>query len=213
MATKKIASSQDIYQIKVTLLGTKPPIWRRLLVPSSLTLAQLHDVLQTSMGWQNGHMHEFRMGRRYFGRPFPDEKLMGLPPTENERTTHLSDVLRTVKDRLTYTYDLGDSWEHDIVVEKQLPADSHATYSICVDGRLACPPEDCGGIPGYYNLLDALADTHHPEHEELSEWIGGHFNPEEFSVEEVNRLLSPPRGRRKPPRAKPRPGFRGYLAE
>ena len=121
MATKKIASPQagvpsdrssslgwkDIYQIKVTLLGTNPPIWRRLLVPSVLTLAQLHDVVQTAMGWQGGHMHEFRAGRRYFGKPDPEYRSIGIEPVENERSVRLSDVLRKAGPKFIYTYDLG----------------------------------------------------------------------------------------------------------
>ena len=123
MATKRINIGEDIYQIKVTLLGTKPPIWRRLLVPADLTLAQLHDVLQIAMGWQNGHMHEFRIGQRYFGKPDPEYRSMGMDPVENERTVRLPDVLRKTGPKLIYTYDLGDSWEHAIVLEKQLPID------------------------------------------------------------------------------------------
>src|ERR1035438_5236864 len=106
METKKIANPQDIYQIKVTLLGTDPPIWRRLLVPAGLTLAQLHDVVQTAMGWQNSHMHEFRAGQRYFGKPDPDDRSMGMDPVENERTARLSEVLRKTGPKLIYTYDL-----------------------------------------------------------------------------------------------------------
>ena len=108
----------DIYQIKVTLLGTKPPIWRRVLVPADLTLAQLHDLLQIAMGWQNGHMHEFRIGQRYFGKPDPEYRSMGMDSVENERTVRLPDVLRKTGPKLIYTYDLGDSWEHAIVLEK-----------------------------------------------------------------------------------------------
>jgi Plasmid pRiA4b ORF-3-like protein len=197
MATKRIDAAQDIYQIKVTLLGTKPPIWRRLLVPASLTLRQLHDVLQIAMGWQNCHMHEFRVGRRYFGKPSPEEGLMGVTPTEDERKVCLPAVLGKVGAKMIYTYDMGDSWEHSIVLEKQLPIDPSVKYPACLDGQLACPPEDCGGIPGYYNLLEALADPRHPEHEELSEWIGGHFDPQAFSIDEANRLLSPSRRRSK----------------
>jgi Plasmid pRiA4b ORF-3-like protein len=199
MATKRIDAAQNIYQIKVTLLGTKPPIWRRVLVPPSLTLRQLHDVLQIAMGWQNCHMHEFRVGRRFFGEPSPEEGLMGVTPTEDERKVCLPAVLGKVGAKMIYTYDMGDSWEHSILLEKQLPIDPSVKYPTCLDGQLACPPEDCGGIPGYYNLLEALADPRHPEHEELSEWIGGHFNPQAFSVERANRLLSPARRRSKNP--------------
>ena len=194
MATKKIASSQDIYQIKVTLLGTKPPIWRRLLVPSTLSLARLHDVLQTAMGWAGGHMHEFRTADRHFGIPDPEDRRMGMQ-VENERSIRLSSVLRRAGAKLIYTYDFGDNWEHAVVLEKLLPAQLSLDleYPICIDGKLACPPDDCGGIPGYYELIEALADPEHDRHEEISEWITDGFDPRAFSVENVNQMLSPKR--------------------
>jgi hypothetical protein len=126
MPTKKIESSQQIYQIKVTLLGTSPPIWRRLLVPADLTLAQLHDVLQAAMGWEDGHMHEFSVGQRRFGRPDPEDRLMGMPSAENERTVRLASTLGRVGSKAIYTYDFGDTWEHSIVLEKRLPVDPNA---------------------------------------------------------------------------------------
>ena len=194
MATKKIASSQNIYQIKVTLLGTKPPIWRRLLVPASMTLAKLHDVLQTAMGWAGGHMHEFRTADRHFGIPDPEDRSMGMQ-VENERSIRLSSVLRSAGAKLIYTYDFGDNWEHAVVLERLLPAQLSLDleYPICIDGKLACPPDDCGGIPGYYELIEALADPEHDRHEEISEWISDGFDPQAFSVENVNRMLSPKR--------------------
>jgi hypothetical protein len=197
MTTKKISSAQDVYQIKVTLLWTKPPIWRRLLVPSSMTLEHLHDVLQVAMGWENCHMHEFSIGRRRFGQPDPSDGFMDGPRVESESTARLSDVLKRAGAKMTYTYDFGDSWEHEIVLEKRLPPDQDTVYPICVDGRLAGPPEDCGGIPGFYRLLDILANPKHKEHKDLREWIGGHFDPEAFSVDKVNKSLSPRRRSRK----------------
>jgi hypothetical protein len=98
---------------------------------------------------------------------------------------------------MIYTYDFGDNWDHAIVLEKELPADPHAAYPVCADGQLACPPEDCGGIPGYYDLLDALADPSHPRHDELRDWTGDEFNPQAFSVDKINRLLAPARRRNK----------------
>jgi hypothetical protein len=195
MTTKKISSAEDIFQIKVTLVWTKPPIWRRLLVPSSMTLEQLHDVLQIAMGWENDHMHDFSVGRRRIGQPDLSDGFMDGPPVENERTVRLSAVLGRVGAKMIYTYDFGDSWEHGIVLEKRLPPDPDAAYPICLGGRLACPPEDCGGIPGFYRLLDALANPKRKEHDELREWAGGHFDPKAFSVEKVNKFLSP----RRPP--------------
>jgi hypothetical protein len=197
MATKSSEITQKIYQLKVTLLGTDPPIWRRVLVPADTTLAKLHNVLQIAIGWGDEHMHEFRAGQRRFGRPEPAEPFMRMPRVESERTVVLSAVLQRVGAKIIYTYDFGDNWEHGILLEKQLVAEPHTTYPVCTDGQFACPPEDCGGIPGYYDLLDALADPSHPRHEELCDWIGGEFNPQGFSVDEVNRLLSPARRRSK----------------
>lgn len=189
-----------IYQLKVTLLGTSPPIWRRLLVPADLTLAQLHDVLQAAMGWQDCHMHEFSAGGRHFGRSNPEDGLMGIPPVENERTVRLSRVLGRVGAKAIYTYDFGDSWEHAIVLEKRLPVDLNTAYPICTEGKFACPPEDCGGIPGFYDFVEAINDPDHERHDELREWIGDDYDSEAFSVDEVNRLLTPMRRRRKGPK-------------
>ena len=112
MPAKKSAVPPEIYQLKVTLLGTSPPIWRRLLAPADVTLAQLHDVLQAAMGWEDGHMHEFSVGQRRIGRLDPEDRLMGLPSVENERTVRLSGILARVGSKAIYTYDFGDGWEH-----------------------------------------------------------------------------------------------------
>jgi hypothetical protein len=196
MPIKNSAISAEIYQLKITLLGTSPPIWRRLLVPADLTLAQLHDVLQVAMGWQECHMHEFSAGGQHFGRPDPEDRFMGVPPVENEHRVRLSSVLRRIGAKAIYTYDFGDSWQHSIVLEKRLPAAPSIAYPICTDGHLACPPEDCGGIGGFYDLVHALRDPTHEQHEELQDWVGGDYDPEAFSIEAVNRILTrllPPR--------------------
>ena len=101
---------------------------------------------------------------------------------------------------MVYAYDFGDSWEHSVVLEKQLPADPDTHYPICTDGKLACPPEDCGGIPGFYDVLDALDDPDHERIVELSDWIGDHFDPQAFSVDSVNRKLAPKRRRSSAPK-------------
>ena len=115
----------------------------------------------------------------------------GADPIGNERTTHLYRVLGKVGAKAMYTYDFGDSWEHAIIVEKVLPPEPGLAYPVCVGGKLQGPPEDCGGIPGYYNLLEAIRDPTHEEHEDLLDWVGGEFNPEAFSVDDVNRRLQP----------------------
>jgi hypothetical protein len=191
MPTQKSAVPPEIYQLKVTLLGTSPPIWRRLLVPADVTLAQLHDMQQAAMGWEDGHMHEFSSGQRHFGRPDPEDRLMGIPSVENERTVRVSGILGRVGSKAIYTYDFGDTWEHSIVLEKRLSVDPNTTYPICTDGQLACPPEDCGGIPGFYDLVEALNDPNHERHEEMLDWIGDDFDPHALSIDKVNRMLAP----------------------
>jgi len=190
MTTKKIWVPQEIYQLKVTLRYTKPPIWRRLLVPAGVTLEVLHDILQAAMGWYDSHLHEFSIGQKRFGKPDPEDDLMDLPAVINERTAYLFIVLGKARSKAIYTYDFGDSWEHMIVVEKVLPPDPRIGYPICVGGKLKCPPEDCGGIPGYYNFLEAIGDPAHKEHEDMLDWVGGDYNPEAFSVDDVNRRLA-----------------------
>ena len=189
--TNIVERPQEIYQIKVTLLGTDPPIWRRLLVPAALTLEQLHDVLQLAMGWEDSHMHEFRIGQQRFGKPDPMERALGGPRTASESTARLFDVLGRAGAKAVYTYDFGDSWEHRIVVEKRLAPEPGRAYPACVAGERHGPPEDCGGIPGFYNLLEAISDPEHKQHEDLLEWLGDGFDPGAFSIDEVNRQLAP----------------------
>ena len=132
----------DIYQLKVTLLGTDPPIWRRLLVPADLVLAKLHDILQIAMGWDSSHLYEFNVGKQIYGRPNPEERYFSFSlPTINDRKVRLEEVLPRVRSKLVYTYDMGDSWEHSVVVEKRLPADPDVTYPVCTGGERACASE------------------------------------------------------------------------
>ena len=180
-----MADQMCILRIKMTLRGSQPPIWRRLEVPPDFTLAQLHRVLQPAMGWTDSHLHQFLAGAGRYG---PVDSEMG-GAQRDEGATRVGDVLRSPGDHLVYEYDFGDGWEHDIVLEGITTPETGMTHPICVDGERACPPEDCGGIPGYLTFLEAVRDPSHPEHAELMEWVGGRFDPELFSVEEVNRLL------------------------
>jgi Plasmid pRiA4b ORF-3-like protein len=195
--TSTIERPQQIYQIKVTLLGTDPPIWRRLLVPADLTLEQLHNVLQIAMGWEDCHMHEFRIGQQRYGTPDPMERAFGGSRTASERTARLFDVLDRAGTKAVSTYGFGDSWEHRIAVEKRLAVEPGRAYPACLAGERHGPPEDCGGIPGFYNLLETIGDPEHEEHEELLDWVGGSFDPDAFSVDEINRRLAPLQRRRK----------------
>jgi Plasmid pRiA4b ORF-3-like protein len=194
--TPTVEKPKEIYQMKVTLLGTDPPIWRRLLVPAELTLEQLHRVLQRAMGWEDCHMHEFRIGQQRFGKPDPMEQAFGGSRTASERTARLFSVLGRVGAKAVYTYDFGDGWQHQIVVEKCLAPEPECAYPTCLAGERQGPPEDCGGIPGFYNLLEAISDPGHEQHEELLDWLGDEFDPEAFSATEINRRLAPLQRRR-----------------
>ena len=188
MTFKKRSKEVEVYQIKVTLEGIQPPIWRRVRVASDTTLAKFHLVLQHVMGWTNSHLHQFVIRGQYFA-PRDVFSEFGGPKMGSETKTTLADVVSGPKSRLRYEYDMGDGWQHNIVVEKVLNAEAGAHYPLCLAGARACPPEDCGGIWGYANFLDTIQDPQHPEHEEMVEWAGGEFDPEAFDLDEVNREI------------------------
>jgi hypothetical protein len=156
-----------ILQIKLKLEGvTKPPVWRRVLVRADTRLDELHEIVQAALGWQNCHMHSFSAGDQEFGIPDPE---LGFG---DERKVTLGQLVSAVGDRLRYTYDFGDNWEHEILVEELLDADPGARYPMLVAAKGMCPPEDCGGVWGYASLKEILADPGHDEHQEMLEWLG-----------------------------------------
>lgn len=174
-----------IYRIKVTLRHVAPPVWRRIEIPADTTLGKLHRMLQAAMGWTDAHLHAYRVGETRYGIPDPD---FPADETVNERNVRL-DRIAGEGGRLIYEYDFGDGWDHEIKIEKAFPAEPAMRYPRCVAGARACPPEDCGGPPGYERLLAVLADPKHAEHEEMLEWAGGPFDPETFDLDAVNRAL------------------------
>jgi len=186
------ASGVPLYQLKITLKWSKPPIWRRLIVPANMTLARLHDVIQIAMGWTNSHLHQFITGKgptvTYYGQKDPDYADTG-PEMFDERRYHVGDLAPAAKAKFIYEYDFGDSWQHDIIVEKILPPDPAIKQVRCLGGANACPPDDCGGIGGYYDLLEILADPKHEEHESMREWLGGEWDAAEFNVDKVDAVL------------------------
>ncbi len=177
---------EGIYQVKVTLQDLRPPVWRRLLVPPDMPLDQFHLVLQIAMGWDDQHLHGFRL--RTKRRPGKRGTWMHLEP-QDEGMLRLCDVLQREKDAIFYEYDFGDGWEHRIVLEKILPPDPERVLPVCIKGKRACPPEDCGGVWRYADLVDAYHDPDHPAHEEVVEWMGPDWDPEAFDLEEVNAGL------------------------
>jgi hypothetical protein len=187
MAKTKSLSKQVAYQLKVTLVGVRPPIWRTIQVPGDATLHDLHYILVGVMGWGGGHLHEFRV----FGDCFGDPSHYLGPDVLNEKKHTIKQLVSQVKEKFEYLYDFGDSWEHRIVVEKILPLDPETRYPVCLNGKRACPPEDCGGPWGYQELLDVLKDPSHPDYEEMLDWLDEDFDPEAFDVAYVNRGLQP----------------------
>jgi hypothetical protein len=180
-----------VYRLKVTLKGNKPPIWRRLEVPGSITLAKLHRILQVAMGWTNSHLHSFNIGETHYQEPDPDgDPFFSMAEEKNEKRFKLQQVAFREKMKFLYEYDFGDDWEHEILVEKIFPMTDDRRHPICIKGVRACPPEDIGGMWGYYRFLKILQDPEHPEHEDMMEWAGGHFDPEQFDLDEINKQLS-----------------------
>jgi hypothetical protein len=218
VAVSKSAKKPDtVYQLKVTLLDTQPPSWRRIQV-QDCTLDKLHEHIQTAMGWTNSHLHHFRIGEQLYGDPllmaenFEDmgygdstttklsNILYGDPLLMAENfedmgygdstTTKLSDILPEGRRRfrLLYEYDFGDSWQHEVLFEKRVEAEAGQKYPLCLEGARACPPEDVGGPWGYAGFVEAIQDEGHERHEELLEWVGGSFDPEAFDPAAATRM-------------------------
>lgn len=178
----------QIYQVKITLKHSKPPIWRRLLISSETTLAQLHNIIQEAMGWYNSHLHMFRIHNQNYSIPYDEDHLLELDARDSRRVK-LSKLITAEGEKFAYEYDFGDFWEHDILIEKILPPDPKQKLPVCIKGKRACPLEDVGGVWGYDTFLEAIADPQHPEHEMYTEWIDGEFDPEAFDLDAINRAL------------------------
>jgi hypothetical protein len=181
-------NKNSVYQIKISLKKYTPKIWRRLLVPSDTLLCDLHEIIQLAMGWGNEHLHKFmKDGTSYVEEIDPS---FDFGREVDYEDTRIADLLVSVKDKMEYEYDFGDSWEHEILLEKILDYDPFVKYPTCKAGKNNCPPEDCGGIYGYQHLVEVINDPKDPEHKDMLEWIGGSFDPEFFDIDEVNRLLN-----------------------
>jgi hypothetical protein len=180
-------STAPIYQLKVTLRDSKPPIWRRLLVAGDITLYRLHTIIQVAMGWWDSHLHQFIVGEReFYGEPSLDDYY----EIKNERRFRLNQIAPGEKSKFIYEYDFGDDWRHTVVVEKVLPPDPAQRLPVCIKGKGACPPEDVGGMGGFYFFLEAIQNPDHPEHDQYREWIGEEaFDPQAFDLEAVNEIL------------------------
>ncbi len=188
MAKTIAPAKPDVLSLKVTLRNIRPPIWRRILMSSGMTLGDLHLAIQATMGWDSSHLHAFEIGDRQFG----DRSIMDDVENEDRRT--LGDLVNSGMRRFRYTYDFGDDWQHDILIEKPPAASSRKNLAIslpaCIAGERNGPPEDCGGPGGYDELLGILSDPAHPLRDERLEWVGEEFDPGAFAVSDADAELA-----------------------
>jgi len=181
------SGAEPPYQLKVSLLEIEPEIWRQLRVPGGASFDRLHEIFQVAMGWTNSHLHQFSVGDIRYGVPDPN---FDQGDVRDERNVRLCEVAPRANDSFVYEYDFGDGWEHRVVVEKILtPEERPADIPVCLAGARACPPEDCGGVPGYESFLEARRDPTHEEHQAMRKWVGGSFDPEAFDPNKVNKRL------------------------
>jgi hypothetical protein len=185
MATQSKRTAMQL-QLRIELADIKPVIWRRVVVPETITLTKLHRVIQAVMGWMDCHLHEFEIAGERYGIPDPDDPFG--PPVLSEARAKLGVSLQGMKS-FRYVYDFGDNWEHKIKVEKIMPPHSWPAPT-CLGGANACPPEDVGGPYSYPEFVKAIADPPHPEHNDLLQWHGGPFDPTAFDLATIERRLA-----------------------
>jgi hypothetical protein len=179
-----VPPGRPVLRLRIMLEEVHPPVWRRLLVPGSVRLDRLHRMFQAVMGWEDRHLHSFQVGGTLFGMQFDD-----YPDDELDETSVTVASAVGEQRRFAYEYDFGDSWRHEVVVEEVWRLPVGLKFAVCVDGQGACPPEDCGGTPGYAELLDVLGDPEHEDHAHFVSWVGGAFDPDEFDLGLVNARL------------------------
>lgn len=180
---------KSTYQIKISLRSMKPKIWRRILIPSDMKLSDFHKVIQTTMGWTNSHLHQFIKDNTYYLLRMKDDEFWDDIDNVDYRKMKVSDLLAFEKEKIIYEYDFGDSWYHDIVLEKILPFNKEQPLPLCIKGKMNCPPEDCGGVWGYMQMLEILSQPDHQEYKSYLGWLGDKFDPEYFDQDEINAML------------------------
>jgi hypothetical protein len=182
-------NSDQIYQIKVGLLEIKPLIWRRFLVPANVTLHRLHLVLQDLMGWQNYHLYRFKIGKKQYSTPDPDNDFYELD-FKNSYQAKLGSIIKEKDNIFLYEYDFGDSWEHQLLIEDILNRDSGKRYPVCIAGENASPHEDSGGPRGYMEMLEIIKNPYREEFRSTRTWLGKKFDPYKFDPKLANSRLS-----------------------
>ena len=181
-----IDSFTEIATLRIELDGSHPVIWRVVEVPTSITLKVLHDIVQVTMGWCDYHLWEMALGGKTYGLPMDED--FGARPRKVAALVRLRDVLASGTTQISYTYDFGDSWEHSLTISDIRAGAPGTAYPRFIAGDRACPPEDCGGIPGFYEMLQARIDPQHPDHAEMAEWLDG-YDPEELDPLLIEGIL------------------------
>lgn len=182
-------AKDKILTLTITLDYLEPPIWRRVEVPNYMTLGDLHIIIQSAMGWQRCHMHEFIVKKQRYSESMAFEDLFADDLAMDEQQVRLSEVLKRKRSKLKYIYDFGDSWQHTVVVDSIEDPEPGQAYPRCTGGARSCPPEDSGGVGGYARMLQIVEDPNHPEHENYKAWLGEGFDPEAFDRDEAEFVL------------------------
>ena len=176
---------ERLYLLKIRLLEIEPEIWRRFVVPDTITLDRLHDIIQIVMGWTDSHLHKFTIGKKSYTE-YPESKEDGLVSGKYR----LGDVIKQKGSAFSYRYDFGDCWDHEVIIDENNYLNPKLSSSIeCIEGARACPPEDVGGTPGYYEFCKAINDVDHDEHDSYLEWCGGKYDSEELDIDKINLEL------------------------
>lgn len=179
----------EIIQLTVSLHQSAPLIWRSIVLDKATSFFELHHIIQIAMGWKNYHLFEFNLDGYRIGMIEENEEGYDSNQLLDATKTLLADVLSLEKDNFQYTYDFGDGWLHDIEVQQLSEKQEDGIYPKCTNGQMNCPPEDCGGMPGFYDLLKILANKKHPEYRESKIWVGKKYDPELFEPVKVNKQL------------------------
>jgi hypothetical protein len=183
-------SSKEIYQFKITLEGSNPPIWRRIQI-ADCSLDKFHVHIQTAMGWTNSHLNQFRIEGINYADPLLIEETFEELEYEDSTTTLLSEIIPEDghRFRFEYEYDFGDCWTHEVLFEGEIRSEPGQKYPLCLKGERACPPEDMGGVCGYVDFLKAIANSGDAPLDEFLSWAGGKFDPEAFQPTAATRRM------------------------
>ena len=186
---KRKSAPNQVFELEIALLDIEPRIWRRFAVRSNHSLMVLHDIIQMVMGWNDCHLHEFEIGDQVYTARYPELDDLDERKTRDEQRSYLRGVLGGEGSRFLYRYDFGDGWRNDLKVLKVSQPEEGVRYPVCLSGERSCPPEDVGGTWGYAEMLEALADPRHEEHDGYIEWLGRKFEPDVFDLNAVNGML------------------------